>query len=511
MRSFAVTALLCMGMGAMAPVAWTPAAWAAPPRTLHIALRQDTDTLDPALTGSYVGRIVLAGLCDKLFDFNQKLQIVPQLATGYTYKDKTHLVIHLRKDVQFQDGETMTATAVKDTLLRDLTMKGSLRRSQIDSISRIKVIDPLTVELVLKAPSSPLLAQLAGRAGMILAPHAIKTEGAQFGLHPVCAGPFSFVSRTPQGPIVLKRFPGYWNAKAIHFDRVVYEPIPNSAVRLADLQAGAVDLVEYVVPTDIAAVKRDPKLRVVMSDWLGYNGITFNTGNGPSAKTALGQNALVRRAFALAIDRKALAQVVFNGVFTATAQAVPPGSPFYVPTLQAGPRDIPAAQKLLKRAGVHLPVPVVLTVANEPDQLQVGQVVQAMAKPAGFAVTIKAMEAASSFSAAIHGQFQAYLDFWSGRADADSNLYQFLHTGGGFNYGHYSNPLVDRLLDEARLTSSVARRRALYAKMYAQEQKDMPLLYLWTAKNIVGIKKSLRGFIPVPDGIIRLQGMSFAK
>src|SRR5271163_1527991 len=200
------------------------AAWLAAPSlpaaraqesTLHIGLREDPDLLDPILGSSYVGRIVFAGICDKLFDITPDLKIVPQLASGYEYKDPTHLVIRLRPNVQFQDGEPVDAEAVKFTLLRALTVKGSMRRGEINSITSIEVIDPLTVELALKAPDAPLLSQLTDRSGMVLPPKVVEQEGDKFGLHPVCSGPFSFVERVPQDRIVLQRFPGYWNAGAI--------------------------------------------------------------------------------------------------------------------------------------------------------------------------------------------------------------------------------------------------------------------------------------------------------
>ncbi|HET9146591.1 MAG TPA: ABC transporter substrate-binding protein [Acetobacteraceae bacterium] len=174
-----------------------------PQRVLRIGLQEDPDILDPTLSGSYVGRIVFAGMCDKLFDYDTALHIVPQLATGYTYKDPTHLLLHLRSGVLFQDGEKFDAQAVKYTLNRDLTMPRSLRRGQINDIQSINVIDPLTVELVLKAPDSALLAQLAGRPGIMLAPKVAEKEGANFGQHPVCAGPFRFVQRIPEQKIEL--------------------------------------------------------------------------------------------------------------------------------------------------------------------------------------------------------------------------------------------------------------------------------------------------------------------
>ena len=207
-------------------------------QTLKIGLREDPDVLDPTLGSSYVGRIVYAAMCDKLFDIDAHLNIVPQLATGYEWADPLHLVIHLRQGVTFQNGEPFDADAVKYKLNRDLTIKGSMRAGEISSIKTITVRDPATVVLELKAPSSALLAQLTDRAGIMIAPKAAEAAGDKFGLHPVCAGPFAFESRVAQDRIVLKRFPGYWNAANIHFDEVDYLPQPNSSVRLANLQAG---------------------------------------------------------------------------------------------------------------------------------------------------------------------------------------------------------------------------------------------------------------------------------
>jgi peptide/nickel transport system substrate-binding protein len=477
-------------------------------QTLHVGLRQDPDLLDPTLGSSYVGRIVFAGMCDKLFDIDEQLNIVPQLATGYEWKDPTHLQIKLRDGVTFQDGEKFDAEAVKYKLNRDLTAKGSMRRGEISSVETVDVIDPLTVLLTLHAPSSPLLAALTDRAGIMISPKAAEAAGDQFGVHPVCAGPFAFESRVAQDKIVLKRFPGYWDKAAIHFDEVVYQPNVNATARLANLQAGALDIVEYILPTDVAAVQRDPKLRIAVGGSLAYTGITFNVGNGPAANAIIGQNKLVRQAFELSIDRDALVQVVFNGMHQPTAQANPRSSPYYIESLKPPPRDIAKAKTLLAQAGVKTPVEVVLTITNETDIQQAGEVIQAMASEAGFDVKIKAMEFASSLQAGYAGDFQAYLIGWSGRADPDGNIWQMLHGTGTFNYGHYLNAEADKALDDARTVASVEQRRAYYAKVWEHERDDLPLIYLWAPANIVGLKASLTGFRQVPDGLIRLQGMA---
>ena len=477
----------------------------------RVALREDPDSLDPTLARTYVSRIVFAGLCDKLFDINAKLEIVPQLATGYEWADPKTLVIKLRDGVTFQDGTKMDAAAVKYSLDRHLTMQGSFRRSEINAMDHVDVVDPLTVKIALKEPSSPFLAQLTDRAGMIVSPKAAEAAGKDFQLKPVCAGPFRFVERVAQDHITLERFAQYWDAANIHLDQVVYQTIPNSSIRVANLSAGSTDLVEYIIPTDVDAVTKNSKLKLAMMDSLGFQTIEFNVANGARAKTPIGADARVRRAFERAIDREALIQVVYNGLYAPAAQGIPPASPMHVPDAKPLGRDIDAAKALLKEAGVKTPVVVHLTVPNNPDLRQAGEVIQAMAGEAGFDVQITASEYASALDAATRGDFEAFLTAWSGRVDPDGNLYQFLHSGGALNDPRYANDAVDKALEDARMVADPAKRRDLYGQMYAQEAKDLPIMYLWYQKSIVGMQGRVQGYQQVPDGIVRLQGVSLVK
>ena len=484
-----------------------PAA-AAADSTFTIALRQDPDVLDPTLGSAFVSRIIYASMCDKLLDVDEHLNLIPQLATAWAYEDPTHLVFSLRPGVRFQDGEPFDAAAVQYKIHRDQTLKGSMRVGEINAVQSTEIIDPLHIRLILKAPSAPLLSMFADRAGIMISPKAAEAAGDNFGAHPVCAGPYAFESRVPGDSISLRRFPAYWDAAAYHFDRVVFRPMPNSAVRLANLQAGSVDLVEQILPTDVDTVRGDPHLQLAVGDGLAYNGINFNLANGPAAANPLGRDARVRAAFEAALDRGAINQVVYNGLFTPTLQANPPISPFYDHSLLPVGRDLARAKRLLLEAGVRAPVPVTLTLSNEPDQAQVGEIIQSMAAEAGFDVKLRTMEFASSLQAGYGGDFQAYMIGWSGRIDPDGNIWQLLHTGGTFNYGHWSNPAADALLDRARLEADRDTRRDLYGQFWQIERQDLPLIYLWTAKNIVGMKRTVGGFVQNPDGLIRLRGVT---
>src|SRR5437667_956645 len=253
--------------------------------TLRIGLAEDPDILDPTMARTYVGRIVFASFCDKLFDIDEKLNVVPQLALSHeTSADGKTVTIKLRPGVKFHDGEPFNAEAAKFSLERHLTMTGSFRKPEVGAIDSIDAVDPLTIRLNLKTPFSPLIAQLTDRAGMMVSPKAATEAGDKFGLKPVCAGPYKFVERVQQDRIVVEKFADYWDKDKLHIDRITYLPIVDSTVRLANLRSGGLDLIERLNATDMAAVKADSKLKLNELPDLSYFGLTINLANGEKAK-----------------------------------------------------------------------------------------------------------------------------------------------------------------------------------------------------------------------------------
>ena len=335
--------------------------------TLRIGLAEDPDVLDPTLARTYVGRIVFASLCDKLFDIDENINIVPQLALSHeTTEDGKTVTIKLRPGVKFHDGEAMDAEAVKASLERHMTMQGSFRRPELAAVDKVEVADPLTVRLLLKSPFSPLIAQLTDRAGMIVSPKAAAESGDKFGLKPVCAGPFKFVERVQQDRIVLEKFPGYWNAANIHVDRVVFRPIVESTVRLANLRSGSLEMIERALATDLPEIKADAKLRLATVPELGYQGITVNIGKSDAGKAAFGKDPRVIQAFNLSLDREAITKVAFNGEFLPGNQWVSPKNPYYQSKFPVPKRDVAKAKELLKAAGVTTPLAIDFMVPNNP-------------------------------------------------------------------------------------------------------------------------------------------------
>lgn len=469
-------------------------------QSLRIGMRDDPDILDPSLSRTYVGTLVMTAICDKLFDFDQKQAIVPVLATGYEQIDPTLLLLHLRPGVRFHDGEKLDAAAVKYSLERHASLPGSFRRNEIGAMDHVDIVDPLTVRVVLKQPFAPFIAVLTDRAGMMVSPKAAEAAGKDFGLHPVCTGPFRFVERVAQDRIVLERFPGYWDAARVHYDRVTYRVLPDSTIRLSNLKAAALDIAE-VAPLDVANASADPKLAVVSVPSLGYGALTINlAGTSPLAR-----DPRIRMAFQLSLDRAALSQVVFAGMYEPNAQAISAASPFYAPDVPLPPHDVSFARVLLQQAGITAPLRIDLLVANTPQGVQAGEVIQAMAAEAGFEVRVVAAEFGTVIAATMRGDFQVALGGWSGLLDPDSNAYAFLHTGSALNIAKYSNPTADQLLEQARAETDPDRRRTLYGQLWRQVQADLPLIYLWTPRNIVGVSRKVQGVTLLANGLLPLQ------
>jgi len=475
--------------------------------TLRIGLAEDPDILDPTLARTYVGRIVFATFCDKLFDIDEKLNVVPQLALSHeTSADGKAMTIKLRPGVKFQDGEPFDAEAAKFSIERHMTFPASFRKPELASVDHVEVVDPLTIKLLLKAPFAPLVSQLADRAGMMVSPKAAKAEGDKFGLHPVCAGPYKFVERVQQDRIVFEKFQDYWNKDNVFIDRVVFLPIVDATVRLANLKSGGLDLIERVLATDIKDARADSRLQLSTAIELGYQGLTINIGKD-KAKGPLSQSAKVRQALDLSIDREALNQVVFNGEFMPGNQWVNPDHPYYQKAYPIRPRDVAKAKALLKEAGVTPPVSVDFMVPKGAETEAVAQVIQSMASETGFDMKIRVTEFATSLKQAEAGEYQAFMLAWSGRIDPDGNSYIFLHKDAPQNYSAWANEEADKALDDARLVTDPAQRKAIYEKLTRAVIDEEPILYLYHRRIVIAHTTRLEGYRQMPDGLVRVVGL----
>jgi peptide/nickel transport system substrate-binding protein len=475
--------------------------------TLRIGLQDDPDVLDPARARTFVGRIVFASLCDKLVDITPDLKFVPQLAVSWsTSADGKTLTMKLRKGAVYHDGTPIDAASVKANLDRARTLPDSNRKSELVTLASVDAPDAETVVLHLTEPDASLLSQLSDRAGMMISPASFDKDP---GSKPVCSGPYRFKERVQNDRIVLEKFPQYWDAADYHFDRVVFTPIPDATVRVNNLRAGDLNIIERVAPSDAKAVKEDPTLRLAPVTGLGYQSFSVNIANGARAGNPLGKDKRVREALDLAIDRDAINEVVGEGMFQPAYQPFPPASFAYDKRFERKGRDPKKARELLKAAGYDR-VKLEITFGNNTTMQQVYELIQAMGAEAGFDISLRPLEFAALQSALARGDFEAGQSGWSGRVDPSGNIYQYMATKGSLNDGKFSNAEADKLLNEARGEADEAKRKVLYGKIMDIMHAEDPIIYLFYLPWTFGVQKKVQGFVPYPDGLIRLKGVTMA-
>jgi peptide/nickel transport system substrate-binding protein len=491
--------------------------------TLTIGLAEEPDALDPTLARTFVGRIVFLSMCEKLYDLDSHLNIVPQLATALPQvsKDKLSYTIKLRKGVKFNDGTAFNAAAVKQTLERDLTLKGSVRASEISPIKSVDAPNASTVVLHLSSPYSPLTAQLADRAGMILSPKALDSGGT-FAQNPVCVGPFMFKDRVAGDHITVVKSPYYYNKAKVHLASIVYKIMTDPSSRTQALRAGDIQVEDRIQSTDVPTLQKDSSVSVPKAVTIGYQGLTINIGNKngllkpySNVGTDIAKSQFLRTAFDAALDRTTINKVVFGGLNQPDCYPLAPVSPWYKPTTKGLACNLHAnvdlAKKLVKASGIASPSVSLMLGGTDPVNARLGQVIQSMEAAVGIKVSVSPTEFTTALNRADAGTFQAFAVGWSGRVDPDGNIYGFVATKGTLNDSGFSDPKLDYILNGARKSISTKSRDTLYRAAMQIIHRQRPLIYLYHPVNYYGVSKKVAGVQIYGDGLIRAAFAGYTK
>jgi peptide/nickel transport system substrate-binding protein len=272
-----------------------------------------------------------------------------------------------------------------------------------------------------------------------------------------------------------------------------------------------------VNPTHAASLKKEGKFDVSSVTGIAYTGLTINlrnkNGKPPAAPgdlgTPLANDPRVREALELSIDREALNQVVWEGQYTVGCTPISPVSPFHDKSRKCSGRDVARAKKLLADAGLAGGYSFELTVQNQPPERRMGEVIQGMAKEAGFNISIRPSEFAAALNDDDAGKLQAFQVGWSGRVDPDANMHQFHTCQGSLNTTQACDETIDSLLNRAREVSDLGQRTQLYREAVDKFGARRNIIYLFHANYITAFPKSLKGYKAVPDGLIRIKGASW--
>ncbi len=479
-----------------------------PGGTLRAGLDADPPTLDPHRSGSAVDRQVFQNLFDKLVDVDDSLAIVPMLATSWAISaDGRTVTLRLRQGVTFHDGTPFNADAVKANFdrMQDPHFP-SARRSEIRPVEKVVAVDPSTAQLVLERPYSPLLYVLTDRAGMMVSPAAAQKEGLDFALHPVGTGPFAFAARVPQDNITLERNPRYWRKGEPFLDRIVYRPMTDDNARVANVKSGDVDIINLVPLPQVKALAREAasggaRFRLLEHGAFAWTGIALNVTRPPF------DNKLLRQAFSATVDPQILVNAVLQGAAYPAYAPFPNGTAAYDPAWRLPPRNVALAKEKLQAAGQPNGFTFTLLIMPGQQRQALAQAVQAMAADAGIEMKIQVLEQGVVIDQITHLQEQAAVIEWSGRPDPDFDIYPFVTQSGigSFNYTGYANERIQTLLDAGRVLQNMSQRRRAYREVVQILADDVPYVWLFFPKEYKLASTRLRGFVHVPDGMMRFR------
>jgi peptide/nickel transport system substrate-binding protein len=498
MSALSRRAVLAAGLAAPAAFAGR-AARAQATASLSIGVVSDPVTLDPAFSGSFFENQVFYNLHETLLVARPNGEIAPGLVEHYAQRDPLTYAFTLRPGLTFHDGTALDAAAVKANIDRYLDPKvGSIRRADFGPTSAVGVTGPLDFEIHLSAPYAPLPLVLTNRAGMMVSPTALQALGQDFAAKAVGAGPWKLASWTKNSQLVLEKFDGYWQGPKQAFDRLVFRPIPDETVRLANLRSGTLQLIDAVPPQAVAGLAREPALAVSQMPSLGFNAWSLNCTRAPFA------DPRVRQAFVAAVDPAVIERVVYFGTGAVSHGPLSPAVAWaFDPAFKGIAYDPTHAKALLQQAGVAMPLAVTVTVTNSPQMVRIAQIIQSQAQEAGFAVTVKQIDATGLLSVLQKHDFDICMSPWSGRYDPDGNMFFYFTKDGPNNFPGWKDQQVTDLLVEARTATDRAKRTSLYHQAQDRVGDQAPMLFLHFDAIIQASTARLH-WTQYPDAVFRL-------
>jgi len=468
-------------------------------QTLTIGVRAGPESIDPHYTATGTHAEALKHVFDTLIWSGDKLQLEPRLATSWKAIAPDVWEFKLRSGVKFHDGSDFTAEDVKFSIERIPTVAGPNPTTiYVRRVKEVKIVDPLTVQVVTDGPAPNLpndfirlfIVSHKAAAGLTkdTANEAFNTGKAAIG-----TGPYKFVSWTPKDQLVLERFDGYWGPKE-PWARHIRKELPNDAARVAQLKAGQVDLIVRAPASDVPTLKRDAKLSVETVETVYLFNMELDLRDKPPQITAKDgsalpknplQDAKVREAIDIAIDRPALAEIAMEGLGSPGNQLVTPTIAGFNKSIPAIKPDVAKAKKLLEEAGYPNGFKLTFSFTNDrlPGDRQVGTSIAQMLARIGIDVNANAQPSAVFFPARARAEYSVAMSGWGTlTGEANYTLSSLVHSNdpakklGAFNLLGYKNAEVDKLIEDASIEMDEAKRNTMLSDAAAIVAKDRPRL-----------------------------------
>lgn len=418
---------------------------------------------------------------ERLFDPTEDGGVGPALAESWEFIEPTTLRVKLRPDLTFQNGESITADAVKFSFDRLVNPElKSPHAGRLEQISAVTVLDPLTVEIKLKKPFAPILHLLSFYLP-VLPPKATAEAGPDgFNRKPIGAGPYMVESWDRGGDVVLKSFDGYWGGKA-PYERVIFKTIPEESARIAALLTGEADIVEGVSVRSQKNVEATGK--GYLTDSMGVMPyIGLNTYKEPF------NDERVRQAVNYGINRPLIKKALFNDRGLLAAGPTSPRTFGADLKLQPYPYDPEKAKQLLKDAGYPNGFSTTLSYPTNMTQIQEqAQAVAADLGKIGIKAKLQPLDRAVMWEKYKNGEQDMYIYWWDDSPEPDRYLYSLFHSNSRDYY--YKNQETNDLLDAGRSTLDRNKREEIYQTLDRKLYKEAPWAFLYIIPETYAVAK----------------------
>ena len=488
----------------------------------------DAAALDPYTRQETVQLSLLGNVYEPLVGHDPELKLAPLLATSWQQTSPTVWRFHLRPGVKWADGTPFTATDVVFSVGRFIN-PNSLMRSAIPSLLSAMAVDPVTVDITTKTPD-PILPQemtnfyIMSKAWCDAhgadAPVQIALGQKNYAIdHAMGTGPYMIQSRQADNQTVFVRNPNWWGKPEGNVTRATFYDIANDSTRVAALVSGQVDMIESVPVQDVPRVQHTPDVTLLekpalrtiflgMDQWRSALPSSDVKGKNPF------QDVRVRRAFALAIDENAIVRVVMKGLAHPTWEMWGPGVNGYNAALDKRPATDPAAaKKLLAASGYPNGFTVGMDCPNNRyvSDAQICTAIVSMLARIGVKVNLLAQEKTRYFAKIGPPKFDTdfYLLGWSPSTyDADNALFSLVGSYNGargqVNYGHYSNPEMDKLIADIGTQTDAAKRQDEINQTIVLLQNEVGYIPLHQ-QDLLWAQRSNAKVVQTADGLFLLR------
>ena len=481
---------------------------------LRLGVAAEPTSMDPHFHNLTPNNSMLSHIFEYLVDQDERQRLQPGLAESWKAIDATTWEFKLRRNVRWHDGSPFTADDVLFSFERAPNVEGSPSSFGIYARGKtLTKVDDHTVHIKTAAPY-PLMPNDVSQIFIISKKHATgaKTTDFNSGKAAIGTGPFRFVEYTPGNRIVMQRNDSYWGTKP-HWARVTFRGIKSDPSRVAALLAGDVDLIDEVPATDMERLKKDPKVTIAqtVSNRIIYLHLDHFRDDSPFVKSKDGgpiKNPLrdrrVRTAISKMIDRDAIVSRVMEGQAVKAGQLLPDGFFGVSKKLKPVAYDPAGAKKLLAEAGVPNGFRLTIHSPNDryPNDAKIAEAVGQMLSRNGIDTQVVTMTQGVFFRDASTGspekgpKFSFILVGWgSGTGEASSPLKSLLATFdrekgmGPSNRGRYSNPEVDKLINDALATVDDAKRQDLLARATEVAIEDVGIIPMHYQVNTWAMRK----------------------